>query len=283
MRAWGEQVLLALVLKLIADKLIRLMEIALEEADKASMTPEFRGLLTDLRDHIADLAIGDRTDFTNAAIASWSRLLSLFRRGTLAADPEAYEVVSSSVPNNLEADRNVQANGLGRLGVALSLLQHGRTAGLWELAPAAAPRRVDNRQALTARGNWAGAPERPQFDRDLRRYGRRQGAVCGGDGAMSDSPLVNAILGRLHEAGYRDLAAPFQVATVEFEFTAALRGSDGRALDLVLVVDTTTGEFGDRDSARVRQRIEVSRTRFPWTQNWLNRSVQGGPEHDRQF
>ena len=28
---------------------------------------------------------------------------------------------------------------------------------------------------------------------------------------------------------------------------------------------------------------QVSRTRFPWTQNWLNRSVQGGPEHDRQF
>ena len=27
----------------------------------------------------------------------------------------------------------------------------------------------------------------------------------------------------------------------------------------------------------------VSRPRFPWTQNWLNRSVQGGPEHDRQF
>ena len=27
--------------------------------------------------------------------------------------------------------------------------------------------------------------------------------------------------------------------------------------------------------------IELSRTRFPWTQNWLNRSVQGGPEHDR--
>ena len=26
---------------------------------------------------------------------------------------------------------------------------------------------------------------------------------------------------------------------------------------------------------------QVSRTRFPWTQNWLNRSVQGGPEHDR--
>ena len=27
--------------------------------------------------------------------------------------------------------------------------------------------------------------------------------------------------------------------------------------------------------------VGLSRTRFPWTQNWLNRSVQGGPEHDR--
>lgn len=74
---------------------------------------------------------------------------------------------------------------------------------------------------------------------------------------MSNSPLVNVILSLLHEAGYRDLAAPFQVATVKFEFTAALLGTDGRALDLVLVVDTTTGEFGDRDSKQVRQRIEA--------------------------
>ena len=74
---------------------------------------------------------------------------------------------------------------------------------------------------------------------------------------MSESPLVNVILGRLREAGYRDLAAPFRVATVEFQFTAALRGNDRRALDLVLIVDTTTGEFGDRDSARVRQRVEA--------------------------
>ena len=28
-------------------------------------------------------------------------------------------------------------------------------------------------------------------------------------------------------------------------------------------------------------KVILSRTRFPWTQNWLNRSVQGGPEHDR--
>ena len=161
LRVWGEQVLLALVLKLTADKLIRLMELALEDANKASMTTEFGALLTDLRDQIADLAIGDRTAFTNAAISSWSRLLSLFRGGTLAADLEAYEVVSSSVPNNLAADQNAQANGLGRLGVALSLLQHGRAAALWELAPTAALDATAG--ALTARGNWPGAPDRPLF------------------------------------------------------------------------------------------------------------------------
>ncbi len=161
LRAWGEQVLLALVLKLIADKLTRLMELALKDANKASMMPELGGLLSDLRDQIADLATGDLTVFTNTAISSWSRLLSLYRGGSLPADPEAYEVVSSSVPDNLAADPNAQANGLGRLGVALSLLQHGRAAGLWDLAPTAA---LDTRAgALTARGNRPEALERPLF------------------------------------------------------------------------------------------------------------------------
>ena len=31
----------------------------------------------------------------------------------------------------------------------------------------------------------------------------------------------------------------------------------------------------------LQKMLDLSRTRFPWTQNWLNRSVQGGPEHDR--
>ena len=161
LRAWGEQVLIALVLKLIVDKLKKLMELALNQADKAPMIPEFTAFLISLRDQIADLAVGDRTAFTNAAIASWSRLLSLFRRGALPESAEAYEAISNSVPDKLEADQNAQANGLGRLGVALSLLQHGRVAGLWELAPAAAPEVIAG--ALTARGKWHAAPRRPLF------------------------------------------------------------------------------------------------------------------------
>ena len=171
LRAWGEQVLLALVLKLIGDKLKKLMELALNEAGRASMTVELAAHLMGLRDYIADLAIGDHTAFTNAAIASWSRLLSLFRRGVLPANSEAYEVVSRSVPNTLEADHNAQTSGLGRLGVALSLLQHGRAAQLWELAPAAAPEAMAG--SLTARGNWQGAPGRPLYPSQIRYRSNR--------------------------------------------------------------------------------------------------------------
>ena len=74
---------------------------------------------------------------------------------------------------------------------------------------------------------------------------------------MSNSPLIQAIQQRLHEAGYSDLPMPFIVAGVEFTFTGAMRGRAGRALDLVLLIDTTTGDYGDRDGKRVRQRVEA--------------------------
>lgn len=74
---------------------------------------------------------------------------------------------------------------------------------------------------------------------------------------MRSSPLVQAIQERLRGAGYSDLLTPFKVAGVEFAFTGAMRGRDGRALDLVLLIDTTTGDFGDRDGGRVRQRVEA--------------------------
>ena len=71
------------------------------------------------------------------------------------------------------------------------------------------------------------------------------------------APLVQAIQARLREARYVDLSTPFRVAGVEFAFTGAMRGIEGRALDLILLVDTMTGDFGDRDGLRVRQRVEA--------------------------
>lgn len=74
---------------------------------------------------------------------------------------------------------------------------------------------------------------------------------------MNDSPLVSAISFRLREAGYEAVSTPISVAGVEFAFTGALRGRGGRGLDLILLFDTTAGDFGDRDATRIRQRVEA--------------------------
>ena len=74
---------------------------------------------------------------------------------------------------------------------------------------------------------------------------------------MSQAPLIRAIQERLREGGYEDVRTPFRVAGVDFEFTAAMRGQGGRALDLILLIDTTAGDFGDRNADRIRQRIEA--------------------------
>jgi hypothetical protein len=74
---------------------------------------------------------------------------------------------------------------------------------------------------------------------------------------MTGSLLVSGLVKRLESAGYQALSTPFKVASVDFEFTAALRGTAGRGLDLVLIVDTATGEYGDRDATKVRQRVEA--------------------------
>jgi hypothetical protein len=73
---------------------------------------------------------------------------------------------------------------------------------------------------------------------------------------MNEPPLIGAILNRLRLANYQELQTPFRVAGVPFQFTAALRGQAGRSHDLVLLVDTTTGDAGDRNAERVRQRVE---------------------------
>jgi hypothetical protein len=74
---------------------------------------------------------------------------------------------------------------------------------------------------------------------------------------MTASALVEAIVERLTEVGYTQLKTPFSVASVAFEFTAALIGSGPRALDLVIIIDAATGSFGDTDGENVRHRMET--------------------------
>jgi hypothetical protein len=72
---------------------------------------------------------------------------------------------------------------------------------------------------------------------------------------MNDSPLVKMVADLLLKAGYEQLNTPFRIASVDFNFTLAFRGGARRANDLILIIDTTTGEHGDRDGKRVSQRI----------------------------
>jgi hypothetical protein len=166
LRAWGEQVLIALVLKLLADKLTRLMEFSLDALGKGPIAGVLGPSLTALRDSVADLAVsdpgeGNRTAFVNRAITLWSRMLSLFRNGALPANPDSYETLSSSTPNLIRADQNAQAMGLGRLGIALALLQDGRAAGHWALSH---PVSHDvSSGAMSARAIRPGAVDRPLF------------------------------------------------------------------------------------------------------------------------
>lgn len=74
---------------------------------------------------------------------------------------------------------------------------------------------------------------------------------------MTSSPIIRAIQERLVEDGYVTMPSSIMVAGVKFDFTCIMSGRGGRALDLVLFVDTTAGDFGDRDGTRVRQRVEA--------------------------
>ena len=99
-----------------------------------------------------------------------------------------------------------------------------------------------------------------------------------GDGT---APNLTGIFERLGDPA----AAPVVVADFDAFAAAHASGIDGLWANTLKDVSIVCGPATMALSARTFQTAAnykgVSRTRFPWTQNWLNRSVQGGPEHDR--
>lgn len=161
LRSWPEQVLLALVLKMLTDKLGALLGLRLAGTALAGQVSIVTADLHRLRDTIAGQVGADRTDFANRAIAVWSRMISLFRTGLPPANADAYEVISTAPVGQLAGDMNVQAAGFGELGIALALLEHGRDGGLWALSlPGDAELTAG---ALASVASWPGAAPRPIF------------------------------------------------------------------------------------------------------------------------
>jgi len=159
--AWGEQVLLALVLKILGDKFAGLICVALEGQPLAAEAESLVASLNRLRDTVAAKATGDRTAFAGLAIAHWSRLLALFRTGKLAHGPGLYQVLTGGPVGGIAQDQNARAAGLGELGIGLSLLQRGVEDGLWTIKPAVDDAIVSG--AVSALANWDGATPRPIF------------------------------------------------------------------------------------------------------------------------
>lgn len=189
LRSWAEQVLIALVLKLTTDKLVQFMRLSLASLGKGAYAPALSVLIADLRDMVADNATSDgtvnsRTDAVNAGIASWSRLLSIFRRGSLQPNPLAYEATSITSVNLIATDPNALASGLDRLAVTLALLQHGQAIGSWALSlPAAASLRAGS---VGIRASRPGAPERPL----LIVKSATEAVALKAAGAFDDHPIV---------------------------------------------------------------------------------------------
>jgi hypothetical protein len=161
LRSWPEQVLLALVLKTLTDKLGALLDLRLAGTALAGEVSVVTTDLRRLRDTIAGQIGTDRTDFTNRAIAAWSRMISLFRTGLPPTKADAYEAISTAPVGQLAGDMNVQVAGFGELGVALALLEHGREGGLWTLSPPADTALTAG--AMGSLGSWPGAAPRPIF------------------------------------------------------------------------------------------------------------------------
>ena len=153
--------LIALVLKVIADKVIRLMELTLDNLHLAHFAVVLGERLVALRNVIVDLAVPDRTHFVNVGIATWSKVVSIFRRGTAPSGSDCYEYISATNLNALQGDPNVQAVGLGKLGIALSLLQQGQVENMWVIGPPAGANITYG--SLTGRATRVGADDRPIF------------------------------------------------------------------------------------------------------------------------
>ncbi|MBY9061332.1 SIR2 family protein [Sphingomonas yunnanensis] len=166
MRAWGEQMLVALVLKMVADKLNCLMGLALAATGRGPLLASLASSVNALRDQMADGAVVDATDQSrtpavNKGINLWSRAVAVFRGGQLPQDPAAYEPISPNTIGLLATDQNARASRLGHLAIVVALLEHGRSTAQWSLASPA----DDDLSAGVAslQANRAGAPVRPVF------------------------------------------------------------------------------------------------------------------------
>lgn len=136
--AFGKQLLPALLLYCLADKLIRIGLV------KASLKPGqnsvwLRDGIMAVRDAIADADGDDRFAFGLALLAAVSRTKRIAALGEAEPGKETYEPLSAQSATAIGTSVELQGSGLPELSTAVGILGQGVRNGHWEIRIPAAP------------------------------------------------------------------------------------------------------------------------------------------------
>jgi hypothetical protein len=132
---FAKQLLLALVLQTLCAKLNALVNAAESGLSAVERTQLQRGLLV-LKNLLADAGSTNHYDFVRALVQHNSRILGLFRNGSIPSDPQIYNPLTMSPAAHIPLEPGTQASGLPEFAVAIATLGLGVQRGLWTLRAA---------------------------------------------------------------------------------------------------------------------------------------------------
>ena len=157
-------------------------------------------------------------------------------------------------------------------------LAYARRLGLWGGADSGGETPFEQRTDFVTAMEAGGVAAMEVVARDLKALGLYQARALSYDGVEVE--LLEHPLTAEQRHIYDAYAGAFKVIHRNIE--DALKATGIMEGDATLNKNAKSAALSAFEGAKQRSSaISLSRTRFPWTQNWLNRSVQGGPEHDR--
>ncbi|RYD84777.1 MAG: hypothetical protein EOP84_04560 [Verrucomicrobiaceae bacterium] len=138
LRAFGKQLLTALLLYCLADKLVRIGGV------KASLKPGqnsawLRDGIIAVRDAIAAADTDDHFAFGSGLLASVSRAKRISALGEAGIDNDTYQPLSAQSATAIGTSVELQASGLPELSTAVGILGQGIRTGHWQLRVPATP------------------------------------------------------------------------------------------------------------------------------------------------
>lgn len=134
MPAYSKPLLVALVLDLLASKLVTAITRCQHPGATALPLAELEAGVRFFRDQLAAGAAAEPLIFTRALVLGMSESISLFRDGRVPDDVR-YRPLSQQSLAGMATDTEVGSSGLPELGVAIATLGAGASRGYWELHP----------------------------------------------------------------------------------------------------------------------------------------------------